>query len=68
MKNLFRVSALSISLGLVGLVGLVGHEVNAAEDTAATQNVKSKEFDEHQYDRNKLFHSQYDVLRQYQKH
>ncbi|HEC2181489.1 TPA: hypothetical protein R1960_000324 [Staphylococcus delphini] len=62
MNKLFKVSALSISLGLAGLIGT---QVQAAEETpVAHQN----SFDEHQYDRNVNLHNQYDVLRQYQKH
>lgn len=59
MKNLFKVSALSISLGLVGLVGT---NVQAAENTTTQSN----DFDEVAYDNQVNLHNQYDVLRTYQ--
>ncbi|PCF52189.1 hypothetical protein [Staphylococcus delphini] len=58
MKNLFRVSALSVSLGLAGLLGT---QAQAAEETPTTQ---SDDFDVVSYDRHKNLSSIYDVITQ----
>ncbi|QHW36610.1 hypothetical protein GZH82_04130 [Staphylococcus ursi] len=60
MNKLFKVSALSISLGLAGLVGT---NVQAAEEAPATQ---SDDFDATAYNQHKNLSSQYDALRQRQ--
>ena len=60
MNKLFKVSALSVSLGLAGLVGT---NVQAAEEAPATQ---SDDFDVTAYNHHKNLSSMYDVLRQHQ--
>ncbi|WP_214562180.1 hypothetical protein [Staphylococcus pseudintermedius] len=56
MKNIFKVSALSISLGLVGLAG---SQAYAAEGTPETQ---SNDFDGVNYVHNENVFSQYDMI------
>ncbi|WP_353421215.1 hypothetical protein [Staphylococcus delphini] len=58
MNKLFKVSALSVSLGLAGLLGT---QAQAAEETPTTQ---SDDFDVVSYDRHKNLSSIYDVITQ----
>ncbi|MTV20762.1 hypothetical protein [Staphylococcus delphini] len=60
MNKLFKVSALSVSLGLAGLVGT---HVQAAEEAPATQ---SDDFDATAYNQHKNLSTPYDALRQRQ--